>query len=267
MALLGGKRPDRSDRTATIDVGSATAVGGRIDNQDRCAVSPGWAVVSDGAGGHAGGARAAELTVGVLAAGLADLAREPGPDVGDRLATLITRANAAVRAERARDASVSTMAATATVALALAAGPGGSRWLVANVGDSPGWRIGATDCERFTQEHNVTGELVRAGVLGAEEARTHHGRHLITRAIGSEDTVAPAVTTVELEPGDALVLASDGIDVVPPDVMATLVRGAPGADAAARTLVQAALSRHASDNVTAVVVVHRPSSGDAPFAG
>jgi PPM family protein phosphatase len=244
-----------------IDAGWASAVGGRADNQDRCAVTSAWAVLSDGAGGHAGGERAAELTVATVASKLGGR-RRPLDEAA--LVAIVGRANAGVGAARRRDSSVASMAATVTVAVAVAVTPGKSRWLLANVGDSPAFRVTASGAERLTDDHNVAGELVRAGVLTAEEARVHPGRHRITRAIGPADEVTPDVRQVSLEPGDRLVLASDGIDVLDPAELAEALRGRARAADGATALVNAALARRTPDNVTVVVIDHVPLADDDP---
>ncbi len=146
------------------------------------------------------------------------------------------------------------MAATLTLGVLAADRAGGSLWLVAGVGDSPAWLVTAERITRVTDDDNAAAELVRAGVISQAEARTHPGRHMITRAMGSAEAVPPDVAHVALFPGDALVLASDGIDVLDDADIGRIVRSAAGADAAAQRLVDAALDAGSTDNVTAVVV-------------
>ncbi|HEY8526264.1 MAG TPA: PP2C family serine/threonine-protein phosphatase [Acidimicrobiales bacterium] len=122
-----------------VDAGAATATGPRPDNQDRVAVAPGWAIVSDGVGGHAGGGRAAQLTVDTVIATL-EAAGSPSPEVLERA---VAAANEAVRAGRRADPEVADMGATLTVAVVAAMGPDESRWLIASVGDSPAWVVRA----------------------------------------------------------------------------------------------------------------------------
>ena len=249
-----------ADGRAVIDAGAATATGPRPDNQDRVATGPRWAVISDGAGGHAGGALAAQLTVDAAVARL----RDAGDDLHERVALrAVADADAAVRAGRA-DPAVSTMAATVTLAVAVEVDAHASRWSVLNVGDSPAWHLSARGLVRVTEEDNMAAELLRAGAISAEEARNHPGRHLITRAMGSLDPSTLAPVAVTLAPGDALVLASDGIEVVDESAMMELM-SAPatpdvrdGADGYARRLVEAALARHTTDNVTVAVVRQPP---------
>src|SRR4051812_31796422 len=117
-----------------VEGGAASAVGGRADNQDRYVLDRSWGLVSDGAGGHAGGARAAERALAELDPELRGL---DGPAEGERLRELIRRANGAVRRAREDDPATASMAATLTAAVAAHLTPVASRWLVANVGDSP----------------------------------------------------------------------------------------------------------------------------------
>ena len=246
----------------SIDSGAATSVGRRQDNQDRAAVTPRWAAVSDGVGGHAGGARAAELTIDVVVAALGS-SPHPGATVDERsLAEIVQRANEAVRAGREADPAVGGMGATLT--LAGAAGPGDDLWLLAHAGDSPAWLVTRAGVERLTADHTVAAELHRAGAISEDEAAVHPGRNVITRSIGAEDEVVPDIRSVTLEPGDALVLASDGLgEGLDDGEVGRLATEAPSAADAAERLVAAAVEGGANDNVTVAVVRRVASSGDA----
>jgi PPM family protein phosphatase len=234
-----------------FESGWATARGRRPDNQDRAAVADAWVMVSDGAGGLRGGAQAAALTV---EAAVARLEASAGR-IDDRVVqAAVQDANAAVRAGQRADPTVAFMAATLTLAVLAADRAAGSLWLVAGVGDSPAWLATVERVTRITDDDNAAAELVRAGVISRDEARTHPGRHLITRAMGSAEVVTPEVAHVALFPGDALVLASDGLGVLGEADIGRIVRAAAGADTAAQRLVDAALDAGSTDNVTAAVV-------------
>lgn len=249
--------------TELIDAGWATATGPRPDNQDRAATSTRWAVVSDGAGGHAGGALAAQLTVDAVITRLT----RPGEPLDERSVCRATNeANDAVRARRAADPEVATMVATLTMAVARAVEPIGSTWSLVDVGDSPAWLFAAGRLRRVSEEDNMAAELVRSGAISRAEARHHPGRHVITRAMGSDDTVVASPTTVSLRPGDGLVLASDGIEVVDEATMADIMSRSPTAGVAAHRLVEAALAHDATDNVTVAVVRHASDALDGLVA-
>jgi protein phosphatase len=240
-----------------IDCGFATALGDRLDNQDRCAVSERWLVLSDGAGGHAGGALAAEVTVEAV---LACLNSAPQP-VGILLVEEATRrANQAVRSRRRSNPAVAGMAATLTVAVATSVVDGESEWLVSNIGDSRAWVVTPEGSTQVTEDDNVAAQLVKAGAITPAEALEHPGRHWITRAIGPEDGVAPQVRLVRLRRNDVLLLSSDGLDVLSPEVIHEVILATTSSKDAAEQLVDRALSTGATDNVTAAVARHLPSA-------
>ncbi len=247
-----------------VECAYATAVGVRADNQDRCAVSPRFVVLSDGAGGHAGGALAAQLTVEAVVSCF-EATEEPGVAVVE---AAVARANASVRGRRQTDSGVATMAATLTIALAISRTEEESSWLVGNVGDSRAWLITADTVTQVTEDDNVAAQLVRAGTLTPEQALAHPGRNWITRAIGPEEEVVPRTTPVRMRAGDALVIASDGLDVLDTDEIHALVAPAGDIAGAAGALVAQALRKGSLDNVTAAVMRHLPASAPGePAAG
>ncbi len=95
--------------------------------------------------------------------------------------------------------------------------------MIANLGDSPVWHSSGGRLARLSQEHNLAAELVRSTVLSPERARGHPGRHTITRALGMSDAVQPHVAHAVLLPGDRLVLASDGLEVLTEAEMSALM--------------------------------------------
>ena len=254
------RHPDGSDGAghpaAAVDAAWATAAGPRPDNQDLADATPRWAVVSDGAGGLPGGATAARLAVEAAVARLAS-----GPLDRAAVEAAIADAHRAVRAGQAADPELATMAATLTLAAAGSVGAGGSRWHVANVGDSPAWLVSGDGTTRVSREDNLAAELVRTGAISPDEARRHPGRHVVTQAMGTTAAVTFSPVTVPLRPGDALVLASDGIEALTEAAIMEVVDGAPDAQQAARRLVDAALAAGATDNVTVAVVRHRKGDG------
>lgn len=244
------------------EAGCATDRGPRATNQDRCAVSAHWAAISDGAGGHAGGDIAAELAIETVAS---SLGRSRGSLDELRVVEALADANTALRARRRAGSSLADAAATLTVAACTSSAPAGSSWVVANLGDSPVWHCSRDVMDRLSEEHNVAAELVRSGVLSLEGARQHPGRHVITRALGMAERVAPHVAYARLEPGDLLVLASDGLEVLTEAAMLSLVaRPGPAPEVACR-LLDGALSAGPRDNVTVAVVRHLVATG--PQAG
>ena len=255
--LLTGYRPK-----AKIEISYATDQGLRSTNQDRGAVSAYWAVVSDGAGGHVGGDIAADLAVEVVASRLGRLVA----GVNEALVLdALAEANAAVRSRRRADVRLGEMAATLTIAACKASEAEASRWLVANLGDSPVWHWSCEGLARLSVEDNLAAELVRAGVLSSESSRGHPGRHTITRALGIADEVAPHINYATLRPGDQLILASDGIEVLTEaEISATIARPDDEGLSTAERLVGSAVSAGAADNVTVAVLRHASLAAGEP---
>lgn len=239
-----------------LDHGGATARGVRSENQDRWATATGWLVVSDGIGGHTGGALAATLTVDAVRQLLerVDGAREPAEAL---VADAVRRANAAVRAQRAINPRASDMGATVVLGVAASVEAAESRWAVAGVGDSPAWSVTRHGAVQVTADDNVAAGLVRSGAITPEASADHPGRHLLLRAVGIEACLETAAVEVRLGVGDALVLASDGISaVIAPAAIHAVVTAAPSMAEASQRLVDMALRAGTTDNVTVAAVRH-----------
>jgi serine/threonine protein phosphatase PrpC len=251
---------DAPSRHPKLDVGSATHRGRRAENQDVAGVGGSWFAVADGIGGHAGGRLAAELTVDAVRQALAD-----GATFDEQAVLLAVRkANDEVRFGQRADASVHDMGSTLTLVALATADDDTSSWILANVGDSPAWAVRSDAIELVAVEHSMAADLVAAGVISAEQAATHPAKHVVTRAIGLDDDVVADVRRIGLPPGGALVLASDGIDAVPPAEIARVIANAADADRAAVQLVDLALRKGATDNITVVVVVFQPEWQKSP---
>jgi len=239
-----------------VEVAGVTHVGGREENQDRFSVhGTGLAILSDGMGGHAGGALAAQLSVDAVLDQLGELASTDE----ESMTAAFSEANDRVRKERMERVDEQHMGATLTIA-APAAAP--QEWLIGHVGDSPAFLVTQTTILRLTDDHTVAGELVRQGAISEAAGEEHPQRNVLLRAIGAEDDVTADLLPVHLDPGDAIVLMSDGVSgAVSLTDIRELVRTAGSAEDAAEALVEAAIDNETTDNATAVVI-RLPGGGE-----
>lgn len=112
---------------------------------------------------------------------------------------------------------------------------------------------------QITEDHTHVGWLVRTGQITASEARFHPKKHLLQRALGGKERhVEAQVGTIKLEPGDRLILCTDGLNEGISDrVMESLVRE-PGQRLAhliaSDRLIQESMENSGRDNLTAVVI-------------
>jgi protein phosphatase len=134
---------------------------------------------------------------------------------------------------------------------------GGIRALFAHIGDSRAylWRGGALD--QITRDHSWVEEQVTLGVLNEAEARRHPWRNLVTRALAGADEPRVERTLVSLEPGDRVLLCSDGLtSPLANAAIAGILAGTPTGrpDQLCQTLVDAANNAGGPDNITVIVV-------------
>ena len=113
---------------------------------------------------------------------------------------------------------------------------GDERIVFGHVGDSRAYRLRGDGLEQITTDHSLVAELVESGVLTPEEAERHPQRSAITRAVGTERAIEVDVFTVPAEPGDLVLLCSDGLtDMLSEDEIAAVLLEADRDPAAAPT--------------------------------
>lgn len=225
----------------------------RALNEDAYLTQPPIFLVADGMGGYQSGETASAAVVEQFSAALPP---EVTPEwVTDRL----TKANLRIR----DGAGGGTTAAGA----ALVDRDGQPYWLVFNIGDSRVYRWNGQELRQISVDHSVVQELVDAGQLAPDRARFHPERHIVTRAVGTPGTPQPDFWLLPREPGDRLLLCSDGVSSELDDTdIAGALAGSGSAQDAAEALTALALSAGGRDNITCVVVDAVPSAGEDPVS-
>jgi protein phosphatase len=128
---------------------------------------------------------------------------------------------------------------------------------VAHVGDSRCYRFRAGALERMTQDHSLVDEQVRLGQMTQAEADVSPFRNVITRAIGTRETVIPDIEEVPLETGDLFLLCSDGLTKEVPEAHIAEILGETSSSdvqALCQRLIEEANAAGGSDNITAILV-------------
>jgi len=126
---------------------------------------------------------------------------------------------------------------------------------LAHVGDSRLYMVRDGAARRLTTDHSQVGDMMRLGLLTAEEARQHPYRHLINRSLGAHPLVHPDFQRVPMRVDDYYVLCSDGLwsEIQEQELVEAVVDRKP--QEACETLGELVLGREAADNLT-VVVAH-----------
>lgn len=239
-------------RLAWVEIARATDVGRvRGHNEDRHLVRPPVIAVADGMGG----AQAGEVAAGMAVAALDALPEQPRP--GD-LRRAVERANADIRRSASGDAGRAGMGTTVTTCMLADDG----RMYVVHVGDSRAYLVRGDELRRLTDDHSVVAELVRGGALTEEQADRHPQRNVITRALGASEKVSADAFQVGVEPGDVVMLCTDGVSAALGDAaIRRAFAGGASLDDAALALLAAADEAGGEDNAT--VVLARVGEGDA----
>ena len=237
---MASRRPEK-----TTTFGSRTDVGCvRDHNEDSLVVAPPLYVVADGMGGHAAGEVASEIAVTTMA----ELAPEH-PD-GDALERAVEEANRAIIRAASEGRGRAGMGTTVTAAMLEE-----ERLVIAQVGDSRAYLLHHSKLQQITRDHSLMADMIEAGQITPEEARTHPNRSIITRALGSDPTTCADIYELNVEAGDRLLLCSDGLTSMlrDADIESTLSRVQDPQRCAAQ-LVNEAIAAGGYDNVTVVVV-------------
>ena len=195
------------------------------------------AVVADGMGGHAGGAVASKLAVEAFVHAL---------EQGGGLADGLQDANAAVGRAAAGKAALAGMGATLVAAQVRG---DEVRWI--SVGDSPFFLVSAGKLERLNADHSMAPQIdamVKRGVLTAEEAEHHPGRHTLREAVMGDPLSLIDKGSRKLDLDARLLLCSDGVQ----SLSALEIAAAAGKPVRGMIDTVLAAAKGHQDNVTVV---------------
>jgi protein phosphatase len=127
---------------------------------------------------------------------------------------------------------------------------------LAHVGDSRIYLVRNGAIMQLTTDHTLVEEMVQKGFITPREARVHPKRNIITRALGTEETVQIDIVQMGARPGDAFFLCSDGMSnyVDEREILRAALSERDWADKL-KHLVSIALENGGADNITALFAV------------
>lgn len=208
---------------------------------DRC--EAGMWVVADGMGGHAAGDIASQLIVDTLAK------IEPEPSLSAYVEAVET-AILDINRELCQLATDHAQIVGSTIVVLLAVD---NYTVVLWAGDSRLYRLRAGQMSQLTTDHSQIQALIEQGLLTQEQAKGHPAGNLVTRAVGAASTLSIDMDIFESQANDRYLLCSDGLDkhLSDADIAVNLSRGS--IEEAAQELIDLALQRGGTDNVTVCV--------------
>jgi serine/threonine protein phosphatase PrpC len=250
--------------------GSANSVGqSRSQNEDSLFASSFFAMgltdpfeigifaVADGMGGHLSGEVASNIAISTISNNL--LARLVIPFQGlkqenniDAIESAIEDAFLAAQGEVLRAAPGG--GTTLTLAVYF-----GNHVIWGHVGDSRLYHLDKrSNLHRITHDHSLVGRLVELGQISEAEVEDHPQKNVLIKALGQSDKFKVDLGHFTFDPGEKVMLCSDGLwGQVPDKNMLSLIKASAGLSQACSALVQAANDTGGPDNISVIMVEYQ----------
>jgi serine/threonine protein phosphatase PrpC len=254
---ISGKRPSN----IAWHIAGLTDVGLRRDhNEDSLLMTEGLLaddtpyglyVVADGLGGHQGGEIASRLSVDTIQE---KFMQQPPSSAtaafGDWLRDVALAANHAVLSQQEDKNTSQKMGSTLVMALVI-----GHQVHIANVGDSRAYHLHQEGIRQVSIDHSLVERLVQIGQLTREEARKHKNRNVIYNTIGDKSDPEISLYHIAVEPGDRVLLCSDGLnDMLTDDQIWEISRSNPDPAEACKVMIETANIAGGNDNITTIII-------------
>ena len=212
-------------------------------------------VLADGMGGHRAGHIASEMTATDLGASWVDTQLHTLNGVREWMVAVLEEENKKIYQLGQTD-EYKGMGTTLEAVVVI-----DQQMIYAHVGDS---RIGLLrngEYQQLTSDHSLVGALVRAGQLSEEEARLHPQKNIITQSIGQHQPVEADIAIKTLEPGDYVLINSDGLtNMVSKEDIRDILSSEVPLENMAESLIRFANNAGGTDNIT-VALLRLPEEG------
>lgn len=215
----------------------------RLVNEDSFLIKENILGVADGMGGHQAGEIASLTALKAIASLTWPAKKSPQTFLKEAFAL----ANEQVLS-KSKTLAFEGMGTTLTVALI----NNDDLW-IGHIGDSRAYLITDNRLQRLTTDHSLVNKLVKIGQLSEEEAKNDPRKHVITKAIGGQQSITPDITVTKFKSGDRLLLCTDGLtnELTEAEILAIASVNSP--DVAGKKLVELANQKGGADNITVVI--------------
>jgi len=219
-------------------------------NEDSLLVSPdiGLLAVADGMGGHRGGEVASGLALKTLEQELARLLKK-GESPEKALLDSVRLANVSIFELSGQNKELKGMGTTITACLRRK-----GDLITAHVGDSRAYLFRNGGIRQLTQDHSLVQELLKSGGISEEQALQHPQRNVLTRALGTEQSVEVDLYRYRIIANDLLLLCTDGLTrYLRQEDLLDVVNSSLDIDNAVHVLLSKALQSGGADNITIIL--------------
>ncbi|KAF2426993.1 protein-serine/threonine phosphatase PrpC [Bacillus subtilis] len=210
------------------------------------------AVVADGMGGHLAGDVASKMAVKAMGEKWNEAETIPtAPSECEKwLIQQILSVNSKIYDHAQAHEECQGMGTTIVCALFT-----GKTVSVAHIGDSRCYLLQDDDFVQVTEDHSLVNELVRTGEISREDAEHHPRKNVLTKALGTDQSVSIDTRSFDIEPGDKLLLCSDGLtNKVEGTELKDILQSDSAPQEKVNLLVDKANQNGGEDNITAVLL-------------
>ncbi len=207
--------------------------------------------VADGMGGHNAGEVASSIAIDVIRECFKESFQHENFQAPSFIIKSVQTANDRIREEALKREECFGMGTTITMAvidleLSIA--------YIGNVGDSRAYIYKNNEIEQITDDHTYVNELLKDGKITKGEAKNHPKRNVITRAVGSEESVNPDIFEIEIFENDVILLCTDGLTTHLSDEKIRDTLKEYGSSESVQKLIKLANDNGGTDNITIVIV-------------
>ncbi|EPH98485.1 MULTISPECIES: Stp1/IreP family PP2C-type Ser/Thr phosphatase [unclassified Enterococcus] len=208
------------------------------------------AVLADGMGGHRAGDVASQMAVTNLGSSWEEQELLDNEKIAQWFIQMIQQENTDIYMQGQQEPEYSGMGTTIVAAALLE-----EQFTIAHVGDSRAYLIRGGQLKQLTEDHSLVNELVKSGEITEEMAVNHPRKNILTRSVGMPGTVEVDVATHLWQPGDQLLLCSDGLTnmVSEPDIAAIASSSLLLSEKIER-LIDQANEAGGADNITVLLI-------------
>lgn len=239
--------------TIPIAINGQTDVGKvRGNNEDAFFIDAksGVLIVSDGMGGQQAGEVASRIVVEALPRQIATARLSGGLATPDHAAHVLVQSlgilTETVFEQSQEFPELMNMGATVVVGVVIE-----NSLVIAHLGDSRAYLLRNGGFERLTKDHNMAELLLEAGMISTRQFRNHPGQYQLRRFVGMKDCPAADAGILSLQPGDRILMCSDGLSGMVDDrTIGQVLLDEPDAAAACHRLIDMANDAGGQDNIT-----------------
>lgn len=224
----------------------------RSINQDSYYIDPEgkFFIVADGMGGHTGGLEASTIATEVIKTYLVNSWQDTIESTY-LLKSAFIKANKAIIDDQQKSPELSDMGTTVAAVIFRE-----EKYWCANIGDSRIYRLRDKTLTQITEDQTWVAQAVRNNLITPEQARTHPWRHVLSQCLGRKDMGQIELLPLDVQPGDRLLLCSDGLtEELPDSIITQLLSSNKDSQTIAEELLDTAKDKGGRDNITVLIVI------------